>query len=197
MNVILGVDTQNFIFVGAAFIGAVIVLLIIRGMRRGAKGTDDRGENLTIDLTTLDVSGPSDHGPQLEFYGTPVRLLVLVIAPAGRGQLPPKEELRETVDYLLPGLAKVLDTHRPIFRSWESQLSTQGFANSFFNNLALPGDRGKGTPLCSVVGKFDIDGGQLLAGLVCRAEKPNGLSQVIVQHEGQWLDVLRVKSNPE
>jgi hypothetical protein len=176
-------------------LGLALFALLLRMARvRSAKQHHEQ-QDLSIDVAALDAVGPSEDGPRLEFYGTPVRLAVLVLAPAGRtGVLPDDEKLREACDHLIPGLAAVLDAHHPIFRRWPEQLSSQGFAQSFFSNLRLPGDRGKGTPWCSAAGKFEFGGQQLLAGLVCCAEKPTGLSQVVVQHEGQWLDVLRVRS---
>jgi hypothetical protein len=129
----------------------------------------------------------------LEFYGTPVRLAVLVLAPAGRNNATPTDaELPELIDSLVPGLWAVVQTHGPLVRCWPFQLSTQGFTHSFFNHVRLPGDRGKGTPWSAVAGRFEVGDRQLLAGLVCVADRPNSLSQMTVAHVGQWLDVLRV-----
>jgi hypothetical protein len=58
----------------------------------------------------------------------------------------------------------------------------------------LPGERGKGTPWCSAAGRFDAGNQQLLAGILCAADKPNSLSQVTIANVGQWLEVVRVKS---
>jgi hypothetical protein len=60
--------------------------------------------------------------------------------------------------------------------------------------VTLPGDRGKGTAWCSLAGKFRAAGQVFLAGLVACAAKPNGLGQFVIQHEGQWNDVLRIKN---
>lgn len=172
---------------------AVALLFVLMRPRRSrpAGETDD----LSVELSALKVESLPETGPRLEYYGTPVRLAVLVLAPAGRGvSLPPKDELRELVDHLIPGLANVVDLHRPIFRRWPQQLSSQGFAQSFFSNIPLPGERGKGTPWCCAAGKFESGSRQFLVGLICRAEAPNSLSQVVVQHHGQWHDVLRVKT---
>ena len=94
----------------------------------------------------------------------------------------------------MPGLWAVVQAHDPLVRCWPFQLGTQGFTHSFFNNLqALPGDRGKGTPWSAVAGRFEVGDRQLLAGLICVADRPNSLSQMTVAHVGQWLDVLRVR----
>jgi len=179
--------------IAAVLIVAATVFLVRSGRRSHALG-DEEDSNLSIDLLALPADGPPATWPQLEFYGVPVRLAILVLAPAGRlASIPPKEKLRDTVESLLPGLAKVLDRHQPIFRRWPEQMSTQGFAQSFFNKMKLPGQAGMKTPWCSVAGKFDDGDQQLLAGIVCCADSPNALSTVVVEHVGQWRDVLRVR----
>jgi hypothetical protein len=121
-------------------------------------------------------------------------LAVVVVAPAGRqGELPPPEVLPGLIDRLVPGLSSVIASHRPLICRWPAQLSTQGFAQRFLNQVALPGDHGKGTPWCSIAGKLKVGDRLFLVGIVCCAHQPNGLSQVVVQHEGQWLDILRIR----
>lgn len=179
---------------------ALIVLLVVLGRRFGQRteSVSLQEQDLILDLSQLKVGGPPNQGPRLEYYGTPVRLAVLVLAPSGRGtQVPEASRLRGVVDSLIPGLSEVLDYHRPEFRRWPEQLSAAGFAQSFSTHVELPGDKGKGTPWCSVAGRFEIGDGHLLAGLVCRADKPNSLSQAVIQREGLWHDVLRVRKVSE
>ena len=101
--------------------------------------------------------------------------------------------MAQFVDNLVPDLMAVLSSHQPLFRRWSEQLSIRGFVHSVFNNLPLPGDRGKGTPWCSVAGKFESGGQQYLAALVCRGEQPNALGQIEIKYPGQWVEVLRVR----
>lgn len=175
-----------------------LVVLLFRLLRRRARQLELVQPDLRIDVASLPAHGPPENGPRLEFYGTPVRLAVLVLAPAGRNNpLPAEHELPTVLDDLLPGFMAVVVEHRPLMRFWPCQLSTQGFVNSFFGNVRLPGDRGKGTPWCAVAGRFETGGQQLLAGLVCIASRANSLSQVTVTHVGQWMDVLRIKNAGE
>ena len=170
------------------------VIAVVLWMRRddASRPRDEGDEDLTIDLLSL-TETVLPPGPHLEFYGVPVRLMVLVIAPAGRGDPLTRDELPEAVESLLPNIMPVLDNHQPIFRLWPAQMSTSGFQHAFFSNIALPGVRGKGTKWCGVVGRFHHHGRPLLAGLTCVAATENGLSEVTVEHEGRWLDVLRVR----
>lgn len=172
----------------------VVLVLIVRVLRR-RQTPAPAPLDLTIDVSQLPATGPPATGPRLECYGTPVRLAVLVLAPAGRASsLPGREEFLAVLDDLLPGLSQVIAAHQPIVRRWPSQLSTQGFTQAFFGHARLPGDRGKGTVWCSVAGRFEAGNRQLLAGLICVADRPNSLGQIAVQHTGQWLDVLRVRT---
>jgi hypothetical protein len=191
-------DLSRFILLagGAALLAVLLVILVAvaRLLRRRNKPAAAPPVDLRLRVADLPSAGPATDGPRLEFYGVPVRLAALILAPAGRNNsLPPDTELPSTVDCLIPGLTDVLAAHRPVIRAWPFQLSTQGFEHAFFNNVQLPGDRGKGTPWCSVAGRFEAGSRQFLAGLLCVADRPNSLGQVTVAHVGQWMDVLRVK----
>ncbi len=196
-TVVNELDGVSLIVLVAAVIGLLLlvslVLWIVRSSRR--KPGPAPQADLTIDVGGLSPEGPPSEGQVLEFFGMPVRLVALVLAPAGRNtQLPPEPQLVRVLDDLTPGLSSIVSSHRPLFRPWPSQLSTQGFIHAFFNHAHLPGDRGKGTPWCSAAGRFDAGDQQMLAGILCAAEKPNSLSQVPITNVGQWLEVLRVKT---
>ena len=134
-------------------------------------------------------------GPILEHYNVPVRLAAVVLAPTGRVlELPSIDQLPQLIDHIVPGLAQVMAAHRPLIRRWPSQLSAEGFAHAFFTQARLPGDGGKGTPWCSVAGRFKIHRQSLMAGLVMRAESNNNFGQSIIHKEHEWLGILRVKS---
>jgi len=183
---------------GAVVVTAVLLLLVVVlvvVLRRRGKNLEAPPIDLRIKVSDLPPGGPPEEGPWLEVYGTPVRLGALVLAPAGRNaELPTGDALAAAVDCLVPELMSVVTAHKPLFRRWPPQLSTQGFMHTFFNNVPLPGEHGKGTPWCCIAGRFEVDDQQLLAGLVCTAAKANSLAQITVQHVGQWMDVVRVKA---
>jgi hypothetical protein len=190
----LAADWQTIALVAVAAITLIVAAVAFSLARRRRRMPEAPPVDLTIDVGQLPQRGPSAEGPQLECYGMPVRLAVLVLAPAGRNnRVPGDDEFLEAIDCLVPGLAAVVTAHKPIVRRWPVQLSTQGFTHSFFNNAQLPGDRGRGTPWCAIAGRFETGSQQLLAGLVCCADKPNSQSQHPVAHIGQWMDVLRVR----
>ena len=181
----------------AIAVGAVIgVWLVVRSVRRAWRPRPGPPSDLTIDLSRLSDAGPPPTGPRLEFYGTPVRLAVLVVAPAGRdGQLPAAEVLPGLMERMIPGLPQVIAHHQPLIRRWPAQLSSEGFVRAFFSHVSLPGDRGRGTPWCGIAGKFHLGDRSFLAGLVCCSTRSTSLGQVTVRHEGQWLDILRFRGD--
>lgn len=173
--------------------GLVALWLLVRAVRRARRPRRPPPSDLTLDVSQLPATGPPS-GPRLEFYGTPVRLAVVVVAPAGRdGQLPPADVMPGLMERLVPGLPQVIADHQPLIRRWPAQLSSEGFVHAFFHHVALPGDRGRGTPWCAIAGKFQVGERGFLAGFVCCAARPNSLGQVTVRHEGQWLDILRFR----
>lgn len=172
-------------------VGAIVVHWLLRHRKKQERPTID----LSIDVSQLVDKGPALDEPHLDFYGTPVRVAAIVIAPAGRqGELPQPELLPGALEHLVPGLSDIIAHQRPLIRRWPEQLSSQGFVHSFFNNVSLPGSRGKGSPWCSIAGRLQLGERGILVGLLCIAGSSNGLSQVIVEHEGQWPDILRVRT---
>jgi hypothetical protein len=148
---------------------------------------------LRIDVGSLNATAPPIGGPRLELYHIPVRLGALVLAPTGRGgELPSNDKLPLLVDQIVPGLMDVLRSHQPRFERWPAQLSTQGFSTTLFANLALPGDRGRGTPWCALCGRIEFEGQKYLVGMALCAQTANGLGQIAVERETDWLDMLRV-----
>lgn len=181
---------------GAAAIVAIgllaAVLLLVFRRKKPEPATEQ--PDLAINVANLSEDPPATEGPTLECYSIPVRLAALVMAPVGRGgTIPGTDQLLNLVDQLVPGLVDLVSEHQPVVRFWPPQLSSQGFVQSFFNKVGLPGDRGKGTPWCSVAGKFASGGEQYLVGLVFRAASDNGMGQVAIEHEGQWNDVIRIR----
>ena len=179
--------------VGTAVVTLIVVTLFVL-LRRRRKEPVEATPEIAVDLSQLDSSGPIKEGPRLEFYGLPVRMAVIVVAPAGRNsELPPAEVLPGLMERLVPGLSQVIANHKPMILRWPAQLSSHGFAQAFFSKVAMPGTRGKGTPWCSIAGKHPIGVQAFQVGIAFCSGSPNSLSQVIIQHEGQWLDILRIR----
>jgi hypothetical protein len=160
----------------------------------GKKTTStSKSPSMDIDVMSLGNQGPPSEGPALEFFNQPVRLMAVVLAPAGRiRDLPPVDQWDEVYDAILPGLDKVIPLHKPLIRRWPTQVSARGFAHAFFQHVRLPGDGGKGTPWSSVAGVFKIEGQAMMAGLVLRTASTTSLGQQVIDTEEKWLGCLRV-----
>jgi hypothetical protein len=179
-----------------AMLAAVLlaVVYVLRRVLAKPKKTVEQAPGMGIDVKELLAQGPPPAGPALSFFNVPVRLSALVVAPAGRGrELPPVNQLESVIDAIVPGLARVVIAHQPVVRKWPAQISNSGFAHVLFTQAKLPGEGGKGTPWCAVAGMFRIGKMPVLAGLIMRSASNSNLGQVILEHETQWLDVLRVK----
>jgi len=180
-----------------ALLALVLVILVVvarRVLARRKKRGGLASQPSPIDVLSLGEAGPPPGAAVLEFYNVPVRLAAVVIAPAGRVRaLPTLDKMPDVYEALLPGLAQVVATHRPLIRRWPGQLSSRGFAHTFFAQARLPGEGGKGTPWTSAAGVFKVEGQPMMAGLVMRTETPSSHGQAIIEREAQWLNILRAR----
>jgi hypothetical protein len=170
---------------------AVLVLLVLRRRKVAPK---DEPSPLKIDLASLGAHDPPKGTLILECHGVPVRLAALILAPVGRtASLPPPEKLPELVERIVPGLSEVVVRDKPRVCRWPPQLSPRGFVHLVFANAQLPGDRGRGTPWCTVAGKFQLASVQFLAALVLRSAEPTPWGEIIIEEPGHWGEALRVR----
>jgi hypothetical protein len=192
-NAVGGEGTWQVLAVAA--VAMAVALFIAWRLFSGRRPAAPAAPNLTIDVMAQGTQGPPVGGPTLEFYNIPVRLAVVVLAPAGRVRdLPPEGQWHDLFDAIVPGLADVVASHRPLVRRWPSQPSSRGFAHQFFQHVRLPGQSGKGTPWSSAAGVMKIEGQAVMAGMVFRTQEPSAHGQEIIESEEQWLRILRVNA---
>ena len=194
MNITL---LQPWLPVLLALLVVLLLVFFLQRLFRNRRPTKESSqEDLHIDLASLDTTGPPAGPVRLEVYGTAVHVRVLIVAPSGRHQaaLHP-DDLPILLDQFMPGMSDILTLHQPIRHCWPEQLSSKGFAQSFFNLVALPGNRGKGTPWTSLTGRFQAGNQVFLLGIVCCTGDSNSLSQFFVEHEGQWFDMVRIRQD--
>ncbi len=178
----------------AAAVGALLVtaFIVSRFLSREPSVVSSEIDD-HLDVKNLPSGGPGSDGPRLEMYGLPVRLVALVLAPAGRGGEIDVDKLPNMVDQLVPGLHDAMGYHQPVFRRWVDQVSVHGFQHAFLSQVNLPGNKGKGSCWSAFAGKFTAGDRAFLAGLVVCADQPNSYGTSVIDHEGRWADVLRVR----
>jgi hypothetical protein len=146
----MGSALQLALALAATAVAAIVLYRLAFARRKRGKGEPP---SLLVDLAQLDAMGPPAGGPVVECYHIPMRLAVLVVAPIGKGDAPSAFQLPAILDQIAPGLSAVPATHDTIVKFWPAQLSVRGFSTAFFGQVRLPGDRGKGTPWCSLSGR--------------------------------------------
>ena len=177
-----------------AVVGGLIILWVIAKALGGTKKVAAAAPESPLNVSLLDAEGPPPTGIQLTAHGTPVRIAVLVVAPAGRGQNQLDENLMNIlVEELVPGIGQFISRDVPMTDMWPAQMSTQGFVNTFMSQIQLP-DRGRGNRWSALAGRITAEEGGFLVGMALCAAKPTGLSEYTVEHDGQWSEILRVSS---
>jgi hypothetical protein len=185
-----------------AAVGVLLVLLVLalvlRRMwrtlfrRRKAPAPDwDRDLHEDLSACPLPVLPPGD--PYLTVYHLPVRLRLVVVAPAGKEADVDATAVEKLLDRVVPGLGTVAYHDRPRIRVWPPQFSHQGFAIAFFRRAERPEPEGQPSRWVLVAGRAQVGRQTVLVGLGLWADEPNAVGQVTLEPH-QWLDVIRLKT---
>lgn len=179
------------VWIAALLALAVFAWRQVRGRRRAAPTESPPA----IDLAGLAAAAPPVDQPRVLLHGTPVRLVLCALAPAGRATpLPAATLVPALVDELAPGLGAALLPHGTHVHVWPPQLSERGFARAFAAALRLPRDPQQRACWILVTGRLQSAHGGLLVGLACRAASPQRTTHVAVERDDQWrrtIEVLR------
>lgn len=182
-------------------VGGFIVLLLLwtvmRSLTAGTKRVPGPARSLHLEENLADYpQAPPRTGDQrLLAEGTPVRLRLVVIAPAGSESEDSLDtaNLERVLDRVLPGLGAIFKEDKPRVREWGQQVSYQGFATHFFRNMLTGDEEGELSRWVLVAGRVKLKGFQVMLGLALQAVKPTTIGQRTVDaHE--WTSVLRVRT---
>jgi len=186
----------------------VIVLLALVGVwflarsawralfRRREPSQVDWDRELREDLATYGPAPALTGDRLLTVYHVPVRVRLVVVAPAGKEEEPQTADLGPLVDRVLPGLGAVVAQDQPHIRIWPPQLSHHGFAAAFFRRTLLPEAAGQPSHWVLVAGRAMVGRKPVLLALALWAEEANTLGRIELEPH-QWLDVLRLKKREE
>ena len=187
------------IFLVVGLIIVLILLGLIGGIFRRVFGKrkaapEDWAKKLREDLTSYPpLAGPPGKNC-LTIYHVPVRIRLVVLAPAGKETEIDSSQAEELLNRVIPGLGNVATHDRPRVRVWPPQLSQQGFATAFFRNTITGTKEGQPSPWVLVAGRSQFHTPALLLGLALWADEPNNLGRVSLEPH-QWLDVLRLRES--
>jgi hypothetical protein len=186
---------QIAIGLGIVLIGGLVMLtvlaVIVRVLFRGKK-TKPEAPSLEEDLATYPPAPTSGGDRRLLVEGVPVRVRLVVVAPAGKQAEFNEEQLDETLDHVLPGLGQIRKYDKPRVRVWPTQISYEGFAKHFHRNTLVPQTEGGLTPWVVVAGRAKLGKTQLMLGLALQALKPTTVGRLTLEaHE--WESKLRVR----
>jgi hypothetical protein len=190
-----------WIFLGVL---GLIVLLLIWGIvdrlwrrlfrRRTPWGEWDK--ELDEDLASYPPLQIPAGSQRLSVYHLPVRLRLVVLAPAGTETPLSLENVVQTLDQVVPGLGGIAVNDQPRVRAWPPQLSQQGFAIAFQRHTRRPEPEGEPSRWLLVAGRAQAGRQTMLLGLALWLDQPATLNPVVLEPH-QWLDVVRIKSASE
>jgi hypothetical protein len=148
----------------------------------------DLTENLAAYPPLTTPAGPD----RLTYEGLPVRLRLVVVAPAGKDFGINRKRALELLERLVPGLAEIAEDDQPRVRIWPPQHSYEGFSVTFHRNTPLPEGEGNLSQWIPVAGRAKIGAQPVLLGLVLWAEDQTTLTRRTLEpHE--WPIALRIK----
>ena len=173
------------------------MLALLRAVFRAVFGTkktlqEDWGKKLREDLSDYPPPAGAPGKQRLTVYHVPVRIRLVVLAPAGKELEIEASQAEDLLNRVIPGLGGVAAHDRPRIRVWPPQLSQQGFATAFFRHTITGTKEGQPSPWILVAGRSQFTQPTVLLGLALWAEEPNNLGRLSLEPH-QWLDVLRIK----
>jgi hypothetical protein len=185
------------VFGVAVLLIILILLAFLRALFRAIFGTkkthqEDGAKKLREDLSSyLPLAMPPGKG-RLTVYHLPVRVRLVVLAPAGKEVDIKASQAEELLNRVIPGLGSIMLREQPRIRVWPPQLSQQGFATAFFRHTITGTKEGQPSPWILVAGRSQFTQPTVLLGLALWANEPNNLGRLSLEPH-QWLDVLRIR----
>jgi hypothetical protein len=175
---------------GAAVLIAVVVLLKIATSQKRPHPDLEKGQR--EDLAEFPPPPATAAGRRLEVNGVPVRLRLVVVAPAGKQQAPvTPDDVPELLDDVLRGLGGFVRADKPRVKVWPPQLSVAGFAPTFHRLVESPDAEGKPSRWVKLAGPARTGKRPILLGLAMLADEPCKLGDVHVETT-EWGELLQV-----
>lgn len=178
-------------------IGAFLLFLIVWSVIRAVSAKESKPVKtpaLEEDLETYPAPPPRTGDRRLLVEGVPVRIRLVVVAPAGSAaeERLDLDRLDKVLERVVPGMGAVFKEDKPRVKGWSRQVSYQGFAAQFFHSVKVPEEEGELTPWVLVAGRVKLKEFQMMLGFALLALKPTTVGQRTLDAH-QWESVLRVR----
>lgn len=174
---------------------ALIILLILRRLlfKLFARKREvfSQRPSLEEDLESYPPAPAATGDRQLRVEGVPVRMRLVVVAPAGKDGVE-ADAIEGLLDRVLPGLGEMCRADKPRIRVWPRQLSYDGFTSLFQRNTLTRERTGELSRWVILAGRAKLGDQQIMLGLALQAVKPTTVGRRMLDaHE--WPSVLRVR----
>jgi hypothetical protein len=164
-----------------------VIIRVLFGRKKAPKPP-----SLEEDLSTYPPLKTSGGDRRLLVEGVPVRVRLVVVAPAGKDSEVEDEKVESYLERMLPGLGEIVKYDKPRVRIWPMQLSYNGFSNHFHRNMLVPEQEGELSPWVIVAGRAKLGNQQIMVGMALQALKPTTVGRLTIEaHE--WDSKLRVR----
>jgi hypothetical protein len=175
----------------------VLLRLISKGISFFSRKSKSPPElKKTENLAAYPPLPPSTGDRRLLVEGVPVRLRLIVIAPAGRESALPADPIFAFLDQVVPGLGGIAKSDQTKVVRWPRQLSDDGFAHQFHRFTPAPEGEKNPTIWVLVAGRVKSVGQSIMLGLGMQAIKPTTIGRRNLKpHE--WPIILRIRVRDE
>ncbi len=173
-------------------IGLLLLIAVLRFLFGGRAKKEVKQKNLEEKLTEYPELKRASGDRQLRAEGVPVRLRLIVVAPAGTASEIDVDELPDLLDQIVLGLGEIYKNDKPRVQVWPTQISYQGFGTHFHRNMLTGAEEGEMTRWVLVAGRVKVGKKQIMLGVALQSIKPNTLGRRTVDSH-EWASILRVR----
>jgi hypothetical protein len=178
---------NNLLLYGGIAAGVLVLLLLVLVLLRRGRGASPEA-GLGEDLASYPPPPKTRGDCELTVMNQPGRLRLAVVAPVGKKKLPAVEAV---LDEVLRNLGDVAGEDKARLRTWPAQLSSKGFAPTFFRLIRRPEPEGRASRWVLLAGPARAGAVPVLVGLAVLLDEPSKLGLMTLD-ELEWNEVLRV-----
>jgi hypothetical protein len=193
MNSTIGVIALLLVILAVVAIVGAVILKVLKGALAGKNVPAQREKSQELDLDECPTPAKVPPDERLVVQGVPVRLRLVVVAPAGSESDLDLSKIGSLLDRAVPGLSKQYLHDRPTVKTWPMQVSHKGFAPTFFRKTGMSETKGQVSRWVLLAGRCVVGKKSFLLGLGLWADKPCTVGQLSVDAD-RWADICRLRA---